>query len=123
MGSMNTRLTITRGDTKRFDLTVTDELTGAAIDLTGATMWFTVKRSRSEPDSVKQFQKTTSDGITIASGSSGTATLIIAPADSASMDPARLYVWDLQIKSSTGAIYTVDSGPLAVLGDVTRATS
>lgn len=126
MSTATTRLSLMRGDTAKFDITIVDSTTSDALDLTGALgAWFTVKTSRRAPDSSKLIQKTIGDGITLTAAASGQLRLTVSATDMAALSPARLYAWDLQVQTSSGDIITADylTGTLAVEGDVTRAVA
>jgi hypothetical protein len=117
-------MTATRGDTNRYTLTISRS--GARVDLTGVSVWFTVKRAHADSDDDALIQKTVGDGITPAdqgeAATEGQAELVLAPADTASLSPTTIYYYDVQILEST-VVTTVDSGTFTVSADVTRATS
>lgn len=46
-----------RGDTQRYKLTLKDVSTGTPIDLTGATIWFTMKPAITDDDTNAVIQK------------------------------------------------------------------
>jgi hypothetical protein len=120
-----TEFTMYRGDSATFDVAVVDAA-GAALNLTGTKLWFTVKRWISDLDSRAVVQKTSdSPGqVTLADQTAdpGKATIKVLPADTASLgaDTTTL-VWDVQILDSAGEMHTVADGSLTVKPDVTRA--
>lgn len=108
-------LTMYRGDTRTVVLT----LEGAATFEVGDTVWFTAKRSASDPDDDAVIQITGND-VTI---DGGTASVTIPPATTATLTGTTELVYDWQVASAGGAVHTVDGGTLKVLADVTRSTS
>lgn len=119
-----TALEMIRGDEKVWTFAVTVEGTGAAQDITGATVWFTAKRDYSDADPGVFQKKTGGSGIAIDAGTGGTGTIMTAAADTSSLAAARTsLVWDLQVKLSGGQPKTVARGTLTVLPDVTTSTT
>jgi len=118
-----TRLSLVRGDTAVYDFTVL--IDGVAADLTGASIFFTVKAKITDPDASKKFQKTLGSGITCASPATGVFRLTISPSDTSGLNPNIIYVWDVQIKLSSGSIVTPDGlmGDLALVADVYNAVT
>lgn len=117
-----TVLSAIRGDDETYELTIKDR-NNVAIDLTGCSLWFTVKRDESETDAQAIAQKTIGAGITVVNAGTGRADVRLAAADTASLSGKRAkLVWDCQIKDATGVVSTVDSGVLLVEADVTRSS-
>lgn len=116
-------ISIIRGDTNRFEISVTSDLDGSVVDLTGASVWFTLKKSRDDTDENKIFQKTVGAGVLIADPAGGVVRVTIEASDSVSLSPLRLYAYDLQVKTATNDIFTPISGTVSVVADVTRAIS
>jgi hypothetical protein len=120
-----TEFTMYRGDSATFDVAVVDAA-GAALNLTGTKLWFTVKRWISDLDSHAIVQKTSDSAgqVTLADQTAdpGKATIKVLPADTASLgaDTTTL-VWDVQILDGAGEMHTVADGSLTVKPDVTRA--
>ena len=99
----------------------------AAVDITGASAWMTAKADIDDADDDAVFQKTAGDGITLTDPTDGKLTVQVEPADTSSLtgflfQEKRLY-YDLQVKTSTGDIYTVSRGDLVVKQHVTISTS
>lgn len=122
---MTTRLVnldLPRGDTGRWNLFF-------SVNLTGAKIWFTAKRSYTDADAAAIVAVSTdSGGITILDAPAGHARLVIPPSATASLTtpspPSPLtLVYDIQVKESDGTITTVQQGYLKVTGDVTHATA
>ena len=120
---------IRRGDTEIIPIRIMRE--GVDIDLTGAIIWFTVKRNFNDLDSAALFQKrSNAGGIAVLDQTSnkGECNINIDPADTANiaLDAKRspVYYWyDVQVKEPSGRISTVMSGPLVMSLDVSRATT
>lgn len=111
--------TIYRGDTVALNVTITSG--GLAYNLTGKSIWFTAKTSYSQADP-GVFQKTLGSGITIVSAANGQCQVVIAATDTNSLGNSKTaLVYDMQVKDSSGNIYTVASGNLIVVPDVTRS--
>ncbi len=112
--------TMTRGDTLEFDIAVTVASSGAPQDITGCSLWFTLKRNQGDADP-GYLQKTIGAGITVISLSGGTARAKLVPADTSAITSQAAFYYDCQLKDGTGNIYTLDSGTITVKLDSTRA--
>lgn len=116
-----------RGDTLAIPVAVKNAATGAATDLTGWLVWFTVKRNYADPDSQSVFQARSDDmsgGVVITEPPTLgqiTATLPASATLGWPDSPSNL-VYDVQGKDTSGNIRTVDSGTICVTPDVTRST-
>ena len=108
-------LTVTRGDSEVFNVTFKDAA-GAACDITGWTVTFTIKREKSDPDSAAVAQKVVTEHT---EPESGTAVITLLPADTTNLEP-RGYWYDIQAKTDAGDVYTVLKGKLTLEYDVTR---
>ena len=120
-------LTMRRGDTPIWDLAVVGR-DGAPFDLTGYTVYFTAKRSLSDPDP-GVFQLTNGAGITITDAAGGLAQIQPRRADTSALTEDTTLLVDVQV-SQAGApdqTFTVwphpDDWPgeLRIVRDVTRA--
>jgi hypothetical protein len=113
-------LLITRGDTPTFNIAVT--LSGAVYDLTGCTIWFTAKFDYANTDAQAVFQRSTlNGGIVITNGPQGLAQANLLSTDTSALANTKtMLLWDCQVKSALGQIYTVAKGNLIVEPDVTR---
>jgi hypothetical protein len=108
-------LTVIRGDTVTFELTITDSA-GDPYDLTGAEVWFSVERLG--------ISKTVGSGITVATPASGVATISLVTADTEDAPNLRVsYRYDVQLRLSDGSIKTPVRGQLIVIPDVTTDVS
>jgi hypothetical protein len=117
-----TDISVKRGDNETLDLVVTDTDTGDPLDLTGVSLWLTVKVQVNDPDSLAVIQKTVGSGITITDAAAGEASVSISPADTAPFPSSWEGVYDVQLKSA-GSVRTVVSGAFTITGDVTWATA
>jgi hypothetical protein len=117
-----TLLSIHRGDTETFTITLTDGA-GDPLDLTGLAITFTAKRRVSDADEDAVIQKTDVDGIVVdADPTSGIAVLTIEPADTADLEDLRTLHWDVQVDDGVGGVRTPLLGRLAITADVTRTS-
>lgn len=108
-----------RGDSNIFTVTVTDQ-DGAAMNLTGAKLFFTAKYSRSDTDAEAIFQKSSpSNGIEITSAAGGLATVTITTMDTYNLTENIAAYYDLQVKDSSGRVFTATRGRLEILMDAT----
>lgn len=118
-------LVAVRGDNETYDLTVVLP-DGDPVNLTDATLWFTVKKNKAEPDAAALITKTTeaNAGITLANQSTdpGEAAIVVLPEDTAKLVPGTYY-FDVQMKSAIGTITTLANGSIDITADVTRATA
>lgn len=110
-------ITVFRGDD--VDMTFNfKELNGTAIDLTGCTLFFTIKSTEDDTDAQAKYSGTLS--IT-SPETSGTATLSIP--SSSTIYLKGNYKMDIQIKTSVGKIRTPFKVDLFVDDDVTIRTT
>jgi hypothetical protein len=122
MSPASVTLDLPRGDTGRWNLTF-------SVNLTGAKIWFTAKRVYTDADDAALIAlSTTTSGITITDAPNGLATLVIPPASTASLTtpppPQPLTLdYDIQVKESDGTVTTVQQGKLNIRGDVTNSTA
>ena len=114
--SMSADLTWTRGDSGRLDVTVTQS-DGTAYNLTGATLFLTVKNALTDADSAAVIRKevTAHDAAT-----SGESHFDLLTTDNAT-NGRRFY--DVQLKDSTAKIFTLFGGLWTVTQDVTTRTA
>jgi len=116
-----------RGDSRTFELTVTDE--NGVVDLDGAEIRFTVKRSYVDPDSEAIIQKATAnvDGggdeqILITDAPNGEAEIYLVPADTIGLEiPSYDLYQDVQVTMPSGKVYTVQQGTFRLIADITQA--
>lgn len=111
-----------RGDSYIFEATVTDSA-GAAVDLTGYSIWSTGKHALTDADGSAVYQVTKAGGgITVTGASSNVARVTIPASATTSLTTNVTIFWDVQIKSGDN-VYTVARGTLGIYLDVTQATS
>lgn len=111
------KITIVRGDDVTLNLTFTDS-NNVAYNLTGVTVFMTVKSKKSDNDEIAVISKTITNHTTPASG----LTQVNITASETDIAPA-MYVYDFQIKDATNKILSTRSGEFEVLQDVTQRTS
>lgn len=116
----------TAGDDLEVQRTVTGVPTGQTVD----KAWLTVKAAAADADpGIFQKAITTTDvpgtGRITDAGSSGTATLRfdLTAANTALLTAGTEYFYDVQVKTSGGKIYTVESGKMIARRSVTAATT
>lgn len=121
-------LTMTRGDTKKWDFTVTDENDAAVSLASHAGFWFTAKRSIADSDASAIFQKhlatgaTSGSGFSIAAGAGGTGSVQLSPSDTSGLEDAIVQLsYDIQFIDVNANKYTAAIGKLTVRPDVTLA--
>jgi hypothetical protein len=114
------KLTLRRADDA--SITVNYTVNGTTYDFTGCTLFFTVKTVL---DSIAADDAT--DTSAIISKTVTTFTVPTAPVIALSHTDTNVnagnYVYDIQMKDSTGNITTIDDGTVTVKADVTRRTS
>lgn len=108
----NSSISLIRGD----DATIT--VTFADTDLTGATVYFTVKSSLDDADADAVISK---DITSHSDPTNGETQIALSSSDTA--DLAGKYYWDLQLKDSGGVITSTRYGVMNVDKDVTIRTS
>lgn len=110
-------ISIIKGDTSNITVTFTDE-NSTAIDLTGSTVFFTVKKALSDSDDNALIKK---DITSHTDAVNGITEIILTPTDTSINSGS--YKADLQIKNATGDIMSTEVGTVTVTQDVTIRTS
>lgn len=110
----NNTLTVIRGDTSSITVNLTQS-DGTALDLTNATVFFTVKNDIDDVDDDALISKDITSHVDEEAGQ----TLIALTSDDTSIDAGN-YVWDIQVKDSTDQIISTEPGIFTVLKDVTN---
>jgi hypothetical protein len=113
---MSADLCWTRGDSGRLDVSV-KQSDGAAYNLTGATLFLTVKNALTDNDSAAVIGKEVTSHDNAVGGLSH---FDLLTSDNATAG-ARYY--DVQLKTSDAKIYTLFGGLWKVLTDVTARTA
>ena len=106
-----------RGDTKPIILTFTDK-NNNPIDLTGATLWFTVKKVPTDLDVDAVIQKQIT---TFTDATNGIASVVITSDDTNDLDIMKYY-YDFQLVDPAGNVTTVLEGTFKLLIDIKRST-
>ena len=109
-------LTIKRGDTTTYILYLEDE-DGKNKDITGWTIFFTVKSNIDDADDDAVIKKTIT---THTNPTNGETQIFITSTDSANVGN---YVYDIQYKDTVGNIKTIMEGYFAITKDVTQRES
>lgn len=110
-------LTIIKGDTTPISVTLKDSA-GVAIDITGATVFFTVKENKEKSDNYAVIKK----DVTSHTDPTAGITVINLTAAETSVK-AGSYFWDIQIKYDDGTIQSTTSGICDIVQDVTTRTT
>jgi hypothetical protein len=113
---MSADLCWTRGDSGRLDVSV-KQANGTAYDLTGATLFLTVKNALTDNDAAAVIRKEVTAHDDAAQGQSHFA---IATTDNAT-NGRRFY--DVQLKDAAGGVFTLFGGLWNVTQDVTARTA
>ena len=107
----DTVLRMVRGETKI--VTGTIEQDGAALDITGASIAFSVKWAYT--DAANIFQLTVGSGITVNSAPAGTVTITIAASNTSTLPLSTVNLkYDIQLTEAGGNVYVVARGDLVV---------
>jgi hypothetical protein len=117
-------LTIVRGDTKTWTLTLTRGSLPVPFP-TGTRFWFTAKNSLLDSDdqaiiAIDSASTFTTGSIAITSTSLGTASLSLFPPATINLNPPITLQYDIQLKEIDGTVSTVAVGTLAVTADATQ---
>ena len=110
------KLSIIRGDDVTIPVTFKDS-DGDPINLTGSTVFFTVKNEKSDADDDAVISKSITSHTTPASG----ITQVVLTNEDTDVDPGS-YFWDLQIKDSAGKIQSTQAAQFEVIQDITTRT-
>jgi len=112
-----TEISAYRGDDKTWNLNFTDA-DGNAIDLTGSTIFFTVKSNKTDQDSDAVISKDQSSHVDAVNGQ----TQIVLTNSDTNIKIGNYY-YDFQLVDSTGLVTTVLSGIFKIKQDITVRTS
>jgi hypothetical protein len=114
-------LNIVRGDDAQLAITV-QTADGAAYDLTGCTLWLTIKRSAADADGAAIAQCSTTAGtIALANAAAGEALATVPAAATIALTETTQAVYDVQLRTAAGKTHTVVRGRIIIHADVTRA--
>ena len=110
-------LVVYRGDTFAERLTFTDT-DGVAVNITGWTIFFTLKTNKKDTDTLAIISKT----ITIIPNPElGIYDFVIPASELNTL--LGMYYYDFQIKLADGKIYTFMSGSISFIEDISRRTT
>ena len=112
------RLSLTRGDSRTLPLVFTDK-DGLPVCLKNWTVFFTLKTNWALPDSQASLQKIVTAFSDTTSGTSGSASIVLVPADTENLEPME-YDFDIAVCTDAGLQYTVLKGKLDLGYDVTQ---
>ena len=121
------RLSLIRGDSQTYTLTFKGGTSGTLFDITGWTVYFTLKENSDLPDSAASLQKILTAGTNGTTGfgtagTSGIAVITILPADTGNLVPTA-YDFDIQVRTAASEVYTVLKGKFDLEYDVSRAST
>lgn len=111
--------TMFRGDDKTFEITVKDS-DDVAVDLTGGTMFFSVKETENDPTAL--ITKDSAVGITeieFTNPTGGIAQIKLVPADTRNLKAGE-YLYDVQFTTTTSTKHTLVKAKLTLFDDVTQ---
>lgn len=111
------KLYIIRGDSTTIETTFTND-DGSVIDLTGATVYFTVKKKQGDVDDDALIKKDVTTHVDAANG----VTAIELTASDTDIEVGE-HVWDLQIKYVNGNVQSTSAGIVEVSQDITQRTT
>jgi len=106
-------LEIIRGDTTVYTVSFKDGST--AVNITGHTVFFTVKRRITDTDTNALISKTVT---THSNAAGGITQVALSPTETTVATGTHVY--DLQLKDAAGNIFSSHQGTCKVLADVTR---
>lgn len=114
---MATDLKLYRRNDKTYTVTFTDS-NGAAIDITGYTVWFTVKSDVDDTDANAKIQKVVTSH---SDPTNGQTQIDLTNADTDIAEGR--YVYDIQLLDTSSDVLTVIVGSFIILNRVTDAVS
>lgn len=119
-------LRATKGDSISLEADVVRVIDGVnqPVNLTGASVWFTAKRSYSDDDATAFIRKgttnTTLDGIEVLDATGGQVVINIEPSDTSGLEAGTvMLLWDMQVLEADQTLTTVNYGRFALLDQVT----
>lgn len=111
------RESMTRGDEQLFTATFKRE-DGSVYNIKNWVVFFTLKKDWAIPDANASLQKIITAFDDTTSGTSGSANISLAHADTVNLEPGE-YDWDISVITPTGGPYTIIKGKLDLEYDVT----
>jgi hypothetical protein len=113
-------LTLYQGDDRKLTFRLreqNEDLTpGAYIDLTGSTPKAQIRATPEDPTVAAEFTATLLDQTTTPGG----VQLVLTGAQTAALDPAITYSWDVQVENPATEVQTYLRGSVTVEAQVTR---
>ena len=110
-------LEIKKGATESYEIQILDE-DKSPIDITGWTIFFTIKKKKSDTDDQAVISKTIT---TFDDPTSGIASVTLTSTETYNLDGT--YFYDFQFKDNVGSVSTIVAGGITFLEDITRRTS
>lgn len=98
-------ISVYKGASKLLELTVVSG-SNQPVNINGAKLWFTVKRSITDMAPLFQKRSTVTGEIDITAPDVGRVQITLLPSDTAALD-ARTYVFDVWIELASGARYVL----------------
>jgi hypothetical protein len=120
VGGIEVDLKMTRGDTKKWNFTATQN--GAPLVLDGGTVTFMAKYQHGDADVKAVIRKDNAavGGVTLTTGTNG-GSVKVSFADTQALPSYDVVLfWDLQLTDSLGEKYTLDGGKLTISPDIYR---
>lgn len=105
-----------RGDDRFINLTI--KLNNIATDITGWTVWMTIKENLSDADVAAKLQKVVTSHV---SPTTGVTQIHLTNANTNALDSE--YYYDIQVKDDNGYITTLFYGKIDFTDDRTRSVS
>ena len=113
------KLNLTRGDSDNYTLTFLRP-DGTPFNIKNWTVFFTLKKHWSLPDSQASLQKIVSTFSDTTSGTSGSANVPISPSDTENLDPGD-YFFDFAVCTDQDDHFTILKGQFTLEFDVTHS--
>ena len=115
-------ITFYQGNSVDINLSVFRADNGAAFDITGSKIWFTIKSAYTDPDSSALLQVTSdTSAISFVNPTMGTAVISLTPASTQSLPTGVALRYDVQIKTAANKVYTITVDNVTVMPKVTDA--
>lgn len=108
-------ISLIRGNTQTVTTEFIDDVNDTPINITGATVYFTVKNSYDDPDSAALIAKTVTSHTDPTNGE----TQFVLSATDTDIEP-REYYYDLKIQFMSGTVNSIQFGKFRVLPSITR---
>lgn len=112
---------VVRGDTIIFDATITRPPGGPPVNLTGATLVCTGRRTLEEAASAYVFRVAVGTGIVVTNPSAGQCRVTVPAAATATLPDAPALYTDLEVTEADGRVSTPLRGRLLLSPDVSRS--